>query len=371
MTDEQIKQRITQILQILHDPKIGFNGLFNDVKEEYLAELRKKIDRNKEPERYVAERDKLFAELRPALEPGKRKKVKEMAIALNPAMADATYDEQKFALTGESIMKNRLYVSCGNAAKAFCYVDQHLSDYIPGSQNGLLDTQIMFSTDPERLIDGMSGHTLPCVKMSDGKYHALDPQIPVDKENPQLPFIQDEIVVGGNINHILPSIAKNGRPYKIMKIVTPKELETTYLDFGKFLEATTSRTGKTGVICKSLSATLKKLNLKQYRKMGAAKLVYEFSKAYQDLPDDLDVLVYSDKENNIVPFFRAQLNGQWYNVRMDADYLSLNRHDTVQELDYDGRKLHLIKQLSPSEYIKEYDNYIQQQIMVEQSAQKE
>ena len=44
MTDEQIKQRITQILQILHDPKIGFNGLFNDVKEEYLAELRKKID---------------------------------------------------------------------------------------------------------------------------------------------------------------------------------------------------------------------------------------------------------------------------------------------------------------------------------------
>ena len=80
MTDEQIKQRITQILQILHDPKIGFNGLFNDVKEEYLAELRKKIDRNKEPERYVAERDKLFAELRPALEPGKRKKVKEMTM---------------------------------------------------------------------------------------------------------------------------------------------------------------------------------------------------------------------------------------------------------------------------------------------------
>ena len=47
MTDEQIKQRVTQILNILHDPKIGFNGLFNDVKEEYLAELRKKIDRNK------------------------------------------------------------------------------------------------------------------------------------------------------------------------------------------------------------------------------------------------------------------------------------------------------------------------------------
>ena len=268
-------------------------------------------------------------------------------------------------------MKNRLYVSCGNAAKAFCYVDQHLSDYIPGAQNGLLDTQIMFSTDPEHLIDGMSGHTLPCVKMSDGKYHALDPQIPVNKKNSELPFIQDEIIVGGNINHILPSIAENGRPYKIMKIVTPKELETTYLDFGKFLEATTNRKGKTGVICKSLSTTLKKLNLKQYRKLGAAKLVYEFSKEYQDLPSDLDVLVYSDKENNIVPFFRAQLNGQWYNVRMDADYLSLNRHDPVQELDYGGRKLHLIKQLSPSEYIKEYDNYMQQQIMVAQSAQKE
>ena len=371
MTDEQIKQRITQILQILHDPKIGFKGLFNDVIEEHLAELRKKIDRNKEPERYVAERDKLLAELGPALESEKNKKVAEMAIALNPAMADATYTEQIFALTGESIMKNRLYASCGNAAKAFCYVDQHLSDYIPGAQNGLLDIQIMFSTDPEHLIDGMSTHTLPCVKMSDGKYHALDPQIPVNKENPQLPFIQDEIVVGGNINHILPSIAKNGRPYKIMKIVTPKELETTYLDFGKFLEANTSRTGKTGVICKSLSATLKKLNLKQDRKMGAAELVYEFSKAYQDLPSDLDVLVYSDKENNIVPFFRAQLNGQWYEVQMDADHLSLNRHDTVQELDYDGRKLHLIKQLSPSEYIKEYDNYMQQQIMVAQSAQKE
>ena len=41
MTDKQIKQRITQILQILHDPKIGFKGLFNDVIEEHLAELRK------------------------------------------------------------------------------------------------------------------------------------------------------------------------------------------------------------------------------------------------------------------------------------------------------------------------------------------
>ena len=93
MTDEQIKQRITQILQILHDPKIGFNGLFNDVIEEHLAELRKKIDRNKEAERYVTERDKLLAKLRPALEPEKNKKVAEMAIALNPAMADATYTE--------------------------------------------------------------------------------------------------------------------------------------------------------------------------------------------------------------------------------------------------------------------------------------
>ena len=76
MTDEQIKQRITQILNILHDPKIGFNGLFNDVKEEYLAELRKKIDRNKEPERYAAERDKLLANLQHELKDQKEKKVK-------------------------------------------------------------------------------------------------------------------------------------------------------------------------------------------------------------------------------------------------------------------------------------------------------
>ena len=68
MTDEQIKQRVAQILNILHDPKIGFNGLFNDVIEEHLAELRKKIDRIKEPERYAAERDKLLAKLRPTLE---------------------------------------------------------------------------------------------------------------------------------------------------------------------------------------------------------------------------------------------------------------------------------------------------------------
>mgnify|MGYP003288703893 CR=1 FL=1 len=365
MTDEQIKQRVAQILNILHDPKIGFNGLFNDVKEEYLAELRKKIDRNKEPERYVAERDKLLAELRPALEPEKQKKVKEMAIALDPEMAHKGYTEHKFALTGESIMKNRLYVSCGNAAKAFYYVDQHLSDYIPGAQNGLLDTQIMFSTDPEHLIDGMSGHTLPCIKMSDGKYHALDPQIPVDKKNPQLPLIQDEIVVGGQINHILPSIAEKGRPYKIMKIVSPQELESTYLSFENFIRDTTEHKGKTAELCNRLVVLLNKLNLGQYR--GNAEMAYHLAKETQNSELPLDIVVYQRKTGELTVFPRIELEGKWYDFRMDASWLKLDRHDTdpKSEFSLQAPDLTFQQKLSLMEYITAYE-----QLVAERAAEK-
>lgn len=358
MTDEQIKQRVAQILNILHDPKIGFNGLFNDVKEEYLAELRKKIDRNKEPERYVAERDKLLAELRPALEPEKQKKVKEMAIALDSEMAHKGYTEHTFALTGESIMKNRLYVSCGGAAKAFYYVDQHLSDYIPGAQNGLLDTQIMFSNDPEHLIDGKSGHTLPCIKMSDGKYHALDPQIPVDKKNPQLPLIQDEIVVGGQINHILPSIAEKGRPYKIMKIVSPQELESTYLSFENFIRDTTEHKGKTAELCNRLVVLLNKLNLGQYR--SNTEMAYHLAKETQNSDLPLDIVVYKRQTGELTVFPRIQLDGNWYDFRMDSNWLSMNRHDTdlKSEFSIQAPELTFLQKMGLAEYITAYEQLV-------------
>lgn len=63
----------------------------------------------------------------------------------------------------------------------------------------------------------MEGHTLPCVKMSDGKYHALDPQVKITKSNPNVPFIQGEIREGNIIHHILPATIEEGNyPYKIL-----------------------------------------------------------------------------------------------------------------------------------------------------------
>lgn len=353
MTDEQIKQRITQILQILHDPKIGFKGLFNDVIEEHLAELRKKIDRNKEPERYVAERDKLIAELRTAWEPEKNKKVAEMAIALNPAMADATYTEQKFALTGESIMKNRLYVSCGNAAKAFCYVDQHLSDYIPGAQNGLLDTQIMFSTDPERLIDGMQGHTLPLVKFPNGQYYAIEPQIKPSKNRPTFALIPYPIQQGIQVEHVLNGIARYERKHKVMKIVSPEYLETDLLKFENFLRITVERSPETTKICNKIESILKQLKLKQYKKDGSDRMTYEFLKNCPDATLPLDVLEYRG-DKGTTAYLRVMLDGNWYSIKLDSDYLNIQHYDTPTDEMRQKMNLPPFSIFTPSEYIKVY-----------------
>ena len=141
------------------------------------------------------------------------------------------YDKLKFALTGEQIMKYRFYCSCGNAALAFAYVNSTLSqeDRIPSDK-------LMFinSTHWKHLVDGMSGHTIPCVKMADGNFYALEPQKYHRKDGVE--FILSEIAVGNKICHLLKSQDMvNHQPFMITRITSPDEYSKKYRDFDKFM----------------------------------------------------------------------------------------------------------------------------------------
>lgn len=143
MTDTQIIKTIHEILTRLHDPKTGFNGYRHELRAQKLTD-----------NEFMA---------------ASRNKISEMAA--KHGMAERSADEQRFCLTGRDIIENRHYRSCGHAAKAFCYLNSQL----PTDRR--LDIKILLSTNIDNLMDGMRGHTVPCIQMQDGKYHAFDPQI--------------------------------------------------------------------------------------------------------------------------------------------------------------------------------------------------
>ena len=141
------------------------------------------------------------------------------------------YDKVKFALTGEQIMKFRFYCSCGNAAAAFAYVNSTL----PKEEQIPLD-KLMFinSTHWKHLADGMSGHTIPCVKMADGNFYAMDPQKYHREEGVEI--ILSQVAVGNKICHLLKSQDMvNNQPYMITRITSPDEYSKKYRDFDKFI----------------------------------------------------------------------------------------------------------------------------------------
>ena len=146
MTDQEIIATIRKILDVLHDPKTGFKAFFNELEAQGL--------KRKDVEYQQRVTDKQY----------------ELA-AKYGLTKDNDSSEVKFRLSGEDVMNCHACVSCGQAAKAFCYVNSQL----PKTEQ--LDLKVLFSTDIEHLIDAKEGHTLPCVKLSDGKWHAIEPQI--------------------------------------------------------------------------------------------------------------------------------------------------------------------------------------------------
>lgn len=320
MTDEQILQTIREIMDKLHDPKDGFNGFRNDLKAQKLSQ-----------DEYKAA---LYA--------------KGAEMTEKYGLANADPDEQKFRVSGEDIVKNRFYASCGNAAKAFCY---HNSQLPPERR---LDIKILLSTDPEHLIDGMVGHTLPCVKMSDGKYHAVEPQINPNKGEY---IIKGDIEVGKNINHILPSIAEKGRPYYITRIVSPEYHEKELSDFSVFLDQSVVRKGKTGMIAGKLKLMMQQLNLGQYERNS--RRIYEFCNNLRDSKIPVAVFNYrEDGKKTDILYLAVQLDGNWYGINTSHSYLKLHKTEDLNKGPYGNDKIHLEQQMSPAEYMQYYNTVI-------------
>lgn len=131
-------------------------------------------------------------------------------------------DTYKFGLTGEEIHNYRFMCSCGAAAEAFKYENSLLSD---DEKLASKDIKFINSTRWDKLHDGLSGHTLPCIKLNDGEYYAIDPQLPTNEPE----FILSKLQVGDNIYHLLSGMANT--PYMITNIS-----DTNYRNWNIFMK---------------------------------------------------------------------------------------------------------------------------------------
>lgn len=167
------------------------------------------------------------------------------------------YDLLKFALSGKSVMKYHFYASCGNAASAFAYVNSTLppTEQIPSDR-------IMFlsSTQWNFLHDGMSGHTIPCIKMDDGNWYAVDPQKQPNKSG--IEFITSEIKPGNKIYHILGS--HTGIPYMITELTSPDDYYEIVKDGGFWDNLGKVAPDKAKVFLKSIMKEVNPDEMKSY-----------------------------------------------------------------------------------------------------------
>ena len=319
-TDEQIIATIRKILDVLHDPSTGFNAFRKELREQNL---------NKDEfEQRIAD--------------------KEYELAAKYGLTrENNRSEIIFRLSGKDVMDSHLYVSCGQAAKAFCYVNSQL----PKEEQ--LNLKVLFSTDIEHLIDAKEGHTLPCVKLSDGKWHAIEPQIQPEKnKQPGFQFVCDDVKVGGEIWHQLESIKEKGRPYLITKIVTPEEQVTTYSVFSKFLEASMVHKGRMKFISSTLKLILQNVKPEQYQ--SSRRQIYEICKALTD--KKVPVKVLSFVNGNKGPYRIAiEQDGCYYEMNPTVSYLSLNKSVGTDGFKFNEPGYKLQKIMSPAEFIKEFE----------------
>ena len=319
-TDEQIIATVRKILDILHDPNKGFNAFRRELRNKKLSESEYKqaiID-------------------------------KQYELAAKYGLTRESNDtDVKFRLSGKDVMDSHLYVSCGQAAKAFCYVNSQL----PKEEQ--LDLMVLFSTDTAHLIDAKEGHTLPCVQLSDGKWHAIEPQIQPEKgKQPGFNFVCDDVKVGGEIWHQLESIKQKGRPYQITKIVTPEEQLNKYSDFGKFLGATMVTKGKMTFICSSLRTILQNINPGRYK--SNRRQIYEICKALKGKRLPIKVLLFVNGEKTSYRIAIEQ-DGLYYDINPTISYLSLSEGVKPEGFKFNETGYKLQKIMSPAEFIKEFE----------------
>ena len=196
--------------------------------------------------------------------------------------------------------------------------------------------------------------------MSDGKYQAIDPQVTMTKSNPSVPFISGEIKEGNIIHHILPAIIEEGnQPYKITKILSWEEYETKLSDFSKFLDVASERKGKTKLVCGTIKTVLLHKNFSKYE--NEFQQVYKFCNEIKNKKLPIKVFMYKGikgNSNKRIVFANVELEGKWYKIGLNRNYFFLHLQDDINNFESRSQKFVLEQQLSPSEYMKEYEEYM-------------
>lgn len=331
MTDEQRIQSIKKILSILHDKETGYDAFreqhknkrraeYESILKEYLYDIVSK--------EYGAKRE------------------------------ETTPTEAKFMLSGKNVMDYKFQDTCGNKAKAFCYVNYNL---LPPEER--LDLQIMTSVDVDHLVDGMCGHTLPCIKMADGKYYTIDPAIKLTPEQPDVQFIKGNIEVGKEIIHVLPAISD--KPYKVMAMMPWPKYEKKTFKFEDFLKMVVERDKRTKMIAGRINTVLKNMNFSDHLLQN----LYNFSCAMKNTKLPIYIARYHEEGRDDRHNFSViiELDNGLYSFSPNREYLFLNRLQNLGENKFeimDARDKKTFVQenkLSFNDYIKWYENKMRNQ----------
>lgn len=297
MTDEQRIESIKAILKQLHDPKTGFDAKRKELREKY-----------KDNDEYRAAMEKFG---------------RKIAETHGVKGDNVTESDIKFSFTGKDVVENRFAISCGNRAKAFCYMHDKL---VKEGKIKPLDLQIMMSTNIEHLVDGTDGHTLPCVKMGDGKWYAIESNVNIVKNPPKhpkypdVPFVVDDIEVGKEIHHILNGIEET--PYKVMKMMRWKEYEKKMSNFANFLKASVERGYKATMITAKIELALKNMESTKLARLN----IYNFCKEMGNSRFPIKVVESSIKgyKGQRTFFVMVKLDGNWYSFLPEKkNHLSL------------------------------------------------
>ena len=225
--------------------------------------------------------------------------------------------ERFFAISGKDTYESGQQWSCGTEAKTFCY----LNSILP--KNEQLEVKIMISTHPNHLIDSMANHTLPCVKMGDGKWYALEPTSVAENRirhpmYPDIPFIMDELKVGNKIHHIKKGmVEKENPPYEITAIMSWQEYEEKCSDFGTFLKYGSKRDKKTKTIVATIETVLQQINSN-----GKTGNVYAFCTLMGN--SKLPIKVIKPKGYDFTELLLA-INGEQYVFMPNHKYLMIRK----------------------------------------------
>ena len=335
MTDDQRITSIKEILKRLHNPETGFEAKREELRRQY-----------KNNDDYYREMENV---------------VRRVA-KTHGATDTSTGSEMLFMWTGQDVCKNRFSVTCGQKAKAFCYVNSLLP---PDEQ---LELRIMMSTAMDHLVDGGHGHTLPCVKMSDGKWYAIEPNPHIIKNRPKhpqypdIPFILDNISVGKEIHHILDGI--EDKPYKVMKMMPWEEYEREMSDFTKFLAASVERDETSQFLIASIEKILADMNIHNGRRHS----VYDFCCEMSNTKSPIRVVTFrSDNPRAQDDYMRpielgSKENMDLYYFMPTHHYLMLHKLQDLgnnRVLDMDsGKQYNILSRQTPAEYIREYESLV-------------